>query len=90
MAASDQKTLQYSETVANLSTEALIGHLAQLDANVQCTTISPALRAALLSAKASRAREIADFRIEKLREPKWGLNLVGDELRLVQNVHFSA
>ena len=83
----DQNKLEAAHaTVAKLSAEQLVGHLAQLDANVMCKTISPELYAALLSANAVRARELAEYRMKRLKEPKWSLQLVDDELRLVQNV----
>ena len=79
------------EVVRRLSPEQLIGHLAQLDANVQCGTISSELQEALLSAQVERADELAAYRIKRLKEPKWSLQEVFDdtgkerELRLIQN-----
>lgn len=94
MTTPDQNTLDLQKAahdlVAELSTEALIGHLAQIHANVQCKTISPELLTALLSAQAAREDEIAKFRVDKLKETKWSLRRVGDELRLMPNASLSA
>lgn len=89
MTTPDQNTVDLQkaahDSVAELSTEALIGRLAQIHANVQYKTITPELLTALLAAKAEREEEIAQFRIDKLKETKYSLQLVGDRLRLKPN-----